>query len=406
MKKAAGCRGLPVPAAFLYSEGGFFMQYAKPVRVAIIGCGLISGVYFENITKRFSILELAGCCDLNEALASAAAKKYGVPVLTMEDILADAGIEIVINLTTPSVHYNVIKTLLEHGKHVYTEKVLAVRREEAAELVRTADEKGLLLCAAPDTFLGAAIQTARFAVEGGLIGEVTSCVATLQRDAGLLAEKFPYTANSGGGIGVDVGIYYATALLSILGPAQAVCGMSGTHAPQRTHFFTSKGHFGEPYTLTAETLLAATVQFQSGAVGSLHFNSASIRCEKPQVVLYGTQGILYLPDPNFFGGDVKLLAKGQTEPCVLPHTHAYDGDDRGLGVAEMAWALRRGRIPRTHKEMAYHALELLTGAIESGRTERFYLMGSTFVQQPPLPRGYMGESYGMSEPEAALAFEG
>lgn len=381
------------------------MQNLKPVRVAVIGCGAISGIYFENMAKRFSILELAGCCDLNEELASAVASKYGIPVLTMEDILADDSIEIVVNLTTPAAHYSVIRTLLEHGKHVYTEKVLAVNLAEAAELVRLADEKGVLLCAAPDTFLGAAAQTARFAVESGLIGEVTSCVATLQRDAGLLAEKFPYTAKTGGGIGIDVGIYYATELLSILGPARTVCGMSQTYQPERVHFFTSKGHFGEPYTVTAETLLAATVRFENGAVGSLHFNSASIRCEKPQVVLYGTQGILYLPDPNCFGGEVRLLMKGQTEPCVLPHTHAYDGNERGLGVAEMAWALRRGRTPRTHKEMAFHALELLTGAIESSRTGHFYNMKSSFIRQPILPRGYMGEEYGLSEPEAALAFE-
>lgn len=381
------------------------MEAIRPVRTAVIGCGAISGIYFENLTHEFSILRLAGCCDLNEAAARTASEKYHVPVLTMEEILADGSIEIVINLTAPAAHYGVIRTLLEHGKHVYTEKVLAVKREEAAELVRLAQEKGLLLCAAPDTFLGAAVQTARFAVDSGLIGTVTSCTAVLQRDAGLLAEKFPFTARAGGGIGIDVGVYYATALLSILGPAVTVCGMSHTYEPQRTHYFTSKGQLGEPYTLEAETLLAATVRFAGGAVGSLHFNSASIRCEKPQVVLYGTQGILYLPDPNFFGGTVKVLAKGQTEPYVLPHTHAYDGNDRGLGVAEMAWALRRGRTPRANAALAYHALELLTGAVESGETGRFYQMRSTFERQPPLPRGYLGADYGMSEPEAALAFD-
>lgn len=379
------------------------MQKIKPVRVAVIGCGTISGIYFENMTRRFSILDVAGCCDLNNPLASAKAEKYGIQKLTMPDILADDSIEIVINLTTPAAHYSVIKDLLSHGKHVYTEKVLAVERDKAAALVRLAGDKGLLLCAAPDTFLGAGIQTARCAVESGMIGNVTSCVAVLQRDAGLLAEKYPYTVKEGGGIGIDVGIYYATALLSILGPASSVCGMSKTYEPERTHFFTSHGNFGESYTIAAETLLAGTVQFQNGVVGSLHFNSASIRCEKPHVVLFGTQGILYLPDPNFFGGDVKVLAKGQTEPYVLPHTHAYDGDDRGIGVAEMAWALRKDRTPRTHKEMAYHALELLTGVIESGNTGRLYHMKSTFVQQPPLPRGYLGADYGMSEPEASLA---
>ncbi len=377
----------------------------RPVRVAVVGCGSISGIYLENITRRFQILELAACCDLNPTLAGRVSQKYGVPARTLEQILADDSIEIVVNLTPPAAHFRVIKAALEHGKHVYTEKVLAVSREEAAELIRLSDERGLQLCAAPDTFLGAAAQTARFAVESGLIGEVTSCVATLQRDAGLLAERFPFTIEEGGGIGLDVGIYYVTALLSILGPAAMVCGMSGTYKPDRVYTFPSRGRLGQPYTIHSETLLAATVRFKSGVVGSLHFNSASIRCEKPQVALYGTQGILFLPNPNFFGGEVRILAKGQEEPYVLPPTHAYEEDDRGLGLADMAWALRIGRSPRADKKMAYHALELLTGAMESGQTGRFYAMQSTFRKPAPLPRGYMGEKYGQSEPEAVLAFE-
>ena len=178
----------------------------RPVRTAVVGCGAISGIYLENISSRFRILELAGVCDLNREAAEAASRKHGVPVLTMEQILADPGIEMVINLTAPGAHYGVIRTLLEGGKHVYTEKVLCPDFAQAKELVRLADEKGLTLCAAPDTFLGAAFQTARFAVDSGLIGEPTSCVAVLQRDAWNLAEKFPFTTRPGGGIGIDVAI--------------------------------------------------------------------------------------------------------------------------------------------------------------------------------------------------------
>ena len=235
------------------------MEAIKPVRVAVIGCGAISGIYFENMTRRFSILEVAACCDLNEKLAQAVSQRYHLPVMTMEEIMADESIELVVNLTPPAAHYGVIRALLEHGKHVYTEKVLCVQPEQARELAALAKEKGLLLCAAPDTFLGAGIQTARAIVDSGIVGDITSCVAVLQRDAGLLAEKFPYTIAQGGGIGIDVGIYYATALLSILGPAKKVCGMSQTYQPERTHFFTSRGHFGESYTITAETLLAQLV---------------------------------------------------------------------------------------------------------------------------------------------------
>ena len=312
------------------------MEAIKPVRVAVIGCGAISGIYFENMTRRFSILEVAACCDLNEKLAQAVSQRYHLPVMTMEEIMADESIELVVNLTPPAAHYGVIRALLEHGKHVYTEKVLCVQPEQARELAALAKEKGLLLCAAPDTFLGADIQTARAIVDSGIVGDITSCVAVLQRDAGLLAEKFPYTIAQGGGIGIDVGIYYATALLSILGPAAKVSGMSQTYQPERTHFFTSRGHFGEPYT--------------------------------------------------------------------IPHTHAYDGDDRGIGVAEMAWSLRKGRKPRTHSDLACHALEMLSGAVESGKTGTVYTMQTTLERPAALPRGYMGVEYGLSEPEAELAF--
>ena len=183
------------------------MEAIKPVRVAVIGCGAISGIYFENMTRRFSILEVAACCDLNEKLAQAVSQRYHLPVMTMEEIMADESIELVVNLTPPAAHYGVIRALLEHGKHVYTEKVLCVQPEQARELAALAKEKGLLLCAAPDTFLGAGIQTARAIVDSGIVGDITSCVAVLQRDAGLLAEKFPYTIAQGGGNGSD-GVMY------------------------------------------------------------------------------------------------------------------------------------------------------------------------------------------------------
>ena len=281
--------------------------------------------------------------------------------------------------------------------------MLAATFGQAQKLAALAHEKGRLLCSAPDTFLGAAVQTARYLVESGVIGTVTSCVAVLQRDARLLAEKFPYTSRPGGGIGIDVGIYYTTAMVNILGEVKEVCGMSGVCMPEQSHYFVKNESFGETYVQESETYLAGSLQFKNGCVGTLHFNSRSIRTEKPYVAFYGTEGILFLEDPNFFGGDVKVILKGQTEPVVFPHTHGYDGDDRGLGVAEMAWALRKGRVPRTRADMALHSLEVLTGVIESGHTKHFYEMQTGFERQPMLPRGYLGGTYAMNQPEGALA---
>lgn len=197
----------------------------QPVKTAVIGCGVISDAYLQTMTQKFNILDVVGCCDRNPEKAQAAAQKYGIKALTIEEILADETIEIVVNLTTPASHYPVIKQLLEAGKHVYTEKVLSVRLDHAAELVKIADNKNLYLGAAPDTFLGSAIQTARYVVDSGLIGEVTSCYCALTRDGEILNRAFPFTAKEGGGFGFDVGIYYITALLSILGQSKKYLGL-------------------------------------------------------------------------------------------------------------------------------------------------------------------------------------
>lgn len=379
------------------------MERYQAVKTAVIGCGAISKIYFQNMTQEFSILEIVGCCDLNRELAENCAREYGIQALTMEGILEDSDIELVVNLTPPAAHYSVIKTLLEHGKHVYTEKVLCTQLAHAKDVVELARKKNLLLCSAPDTFLGAGIQTARYLVEAGIIGRVTSCTAVLQRDGRLLGEKFPYTVKSGGGIGIDVGIYYSTAFVQILGQVEEVCGMAGILDPEQIHYFTGNDNFGQSYVQESETYLTGVLRFKNGCVGTLHFNARSIRTEKPYVAFYGTEGIIMLEDPNFFGGDVKVILKGQTEPRAFPHTHGYDGNNRGLGVAEMAWAMRQGRTPQTQAEMALHCLEVLTGIMESSKEKHFYKMTSEFERLPGLPRGYLGKDYAGNQPEAALA---
>lgn len=372
------------------------------MRVAIIGCGAISEIYFSNIISRFSCLELAACCDLNAEAAERLSSRYGIPVRTMQDILADRSIPLVINLTPPLAHAQVIGELLQAGKHVYTEKPLAATLEEAQSLCALADERNVLLCAAPDTFLGAAGQTARFALDSGLIGEVTSCAVLLNRDGGWMAEKYPYTALRGGGIGTDVGIYYVAMLLNLMGPVQEVCGFWDTHNPQRKHYSLMRDDWGEGFTLQSENLVSAAFRFASGSHGVLHLNANSIQNEQPHLILYGTQGMLFLPDPNAFGGEVRVLLKGQQVPFVLPATHGFADNSRGLGVADMAWALTYGRKPKANKEMALHGLEMLIGIQKSAETKQFYQMQSDFERPSPLPRGYLDAGYSMANPENGL----
>lgn len=375
----------------------------QPVKTAIVGSGGISDAYLGTMINKFKILDVVGCCDRTPEKAHAKAQKYGIKEMTFDEVLADDSIEIVVNLTAPMGHYPVIKQLLEAGKHVYTEKVLSVELEHAAELLKIADEKHLYLGAAPDTFLGSAIQTARYVVDSGLIGDVTSCVSILTRDSEIFRRAFPFTAKPGGGIGFDVGIYSITALLSILGPVKEVSGVTRTRRPERQNFTLE--NFGEPFQIECENLMAGTLQFERGTVGNVLFDANSIFTapERPVLTLHGTMGILYMADPDRFGGEVKVILKGNSEPIVMQQSHAFTEEYRGLGVAEMAWSMRMGRKNRASKEMAYHALEVLHGIVKSSESKTNQTLQSTFEQTPPIPRGFSGQTYFEFIEEAGIA---
>ena len=195
----------------------------EKVRVAVVGCGSISDIYMSNIRSgKFQILDLVACSDLLPERMEASSVKYGCKAMTLDEICADPTIDMVINLTIPAAHYSVIKQCLEAGKHVFSEKMIAVELWQGKELVELADEKSLYLGVAPDTFLGASIQTAKYIVDSGLIGRPVSCRASISRNYGIYGEFLTHLCKRGGGIGFDMGGYYLTALASILGPVKAV----------------------------------------------------------------------------------------------------------------------------------------------------------------------------------------
>ena len=205
----------------------------KKIKTAVVGCGMISNIYIKNLKNLFSIIDLVAVGDRNPAAAEEKARTYGVPrVMTIDEIAASDEIELVINLTPAFVHYGVIKQMLLAGKHVWTEKVITNTLEEARELVNLANEKGLYLGVAPETVLGAGIQTARRALDTGMIGDVSSGVVTINRNQSLNAELFGFLRGNGGSLPYDVGVYYVAALLCLLGPVRAV---SAFGAPAKTH---------------------------------------------------------------------------------------------------------------------------------------------------------------------------
>ena len=388
----------------------------KRVKTAVVGCGIISHVYLRNLTRLFSIVEVVAVCDLRRELAEEASRTYGVArILTAEEIAADPEIELVVVLTATSAHADIIRTMLLAGKHVYTEKTMTAELEQAKELVRLADERGLYLGVAPDTVLGASIQTARWAIDRGFIGDVTSCIVSINRDQGLNSERFRFLRGNGGALPYDVGVYYVAALLTLLGPVTEVTGFAAPAPVHRKRFLFNRED-PEQWQIPGNNLVAGSVKFARGALGMLHFDGNTIGAERSTFRIFGTSGILELGDPNRFGDPV-VLYKPESEPCTLPMTHGYDGrcvlDDatdfergygnRGIGVAELCWAIRRERPNRLNKEMGLHTLEVLAGLDQAAELGGVYHMSSTFSSAPLPPDYYATMWNGGARADAELS---
>lgn len=247
----------------------------KQVKTAVVGCGMISNIYIKNLQNLFSVIDLVGLCNRSPRAAEEKSAFFGIPVMTLDEIKADPSIELVVNLTGPTEHYAVVKDLLLAGKHVYTEKMLCLELEQGKELVRLADERGLYLGVAPDTFLGAGLQSARTNIDRGLIGRVTSVRAAINRSQALNSELFGYIRKPGGGFAYDVGVYYLTALLSLFGPVKKLAAFASEREEHRAQlFYTGRG--GETWPIADRNLYTAALQFENGVLGTVHFDGESI----------------------------------------------------------------------------------------------------------------------------------
>ena len=372
------------------------------VKTAIIGCGSISNIYMESFTNgKFSIIELIACSDLDEARMRESAERFDIRAMTLDEVLADASIELVLNLTTPAAHYPITKRALLAGKHVFSEKMIAVELEEGRELVALANEKGLRLGVAPDTFLGASVQTAKYIVDKGLIGRPVSCRASVSRNYGIYGEFLPHLYKKGAGIGFDMGGYYLTALAAILGPIKQISALTEISGKSRKNTRVGAPMFEQEYELEVPNVIAAAMQYESGVLGTLHMNSDSIIDERTNLEIYGTDGILIMGDPNLFGTPV-YLQKTNSQPVAFPLTHGFAENSRGLGAAEMAWSIRAGRNHRASKEMALHVFETMHGIMTSAESGKTYPLISTFETPAALPEGYIGDGAWTRKEESAL----
>ena len=350
----------------------------KRMSAAVIGCGVISDIYLKNLTGRFSSsIEVVACCDVQADKAAARADQYQIESRTMEAILTDPTIGMVIVLTPAPVHYGVIKQCLEAGKHVYTEKTMTVELSQAQELIELAQSKGLYLGAAPDTFLGAALQKARELIDSGALGEITSFQVCSNRNLDSLTSRYGFLRLPGGGICYDYGVYFLTALVSLLGPISKVAAVVENRKPVRVNVNPNSSDFGKPFDYPNEAQVTALLTTDSGISGTFTLNGESIPQDLCVFSIYGSKGVLRLPNPNFFGGDLELLLPGAKEAQIVANDLPFVDNCRGLGPVEMSAAIAKNVPNRASKEQAYHVLDVIACIMESGRTGSFVSVSST-----------------------------
>ena len=344
----------------------------KPVKTAVIGCGAISDIYLSNMINKYATLDVAACCATHRESAEKKAAQYGIRPASTDEILADPTVELVVVLTPAPSHYELVKKALLAGKHVYTEKPIATELWQAKELLALAGERGLLLGAAPETFLGSAIQTGRKALDEGLIGEITSFHVAANRDLTVLASLFKFLRQPGGGICYDYGVYYLTALVSLLGPMAEVYAKVGNHARLRHNVVPISPEFGQDYVYDNEAQVNAILTTKGGVTGSFSLNGDSAMQDQAYFTIQGTKGILQLGDANQFGGEVRYLPNNPREAVwqTLEPVSTLSENSRGLGVADMARCIRQGGTPLVSAEMACHVLDVIEKIIASAKSDR------------------------------------
>jgi len=356
----------------------------KPVKVGLVGSGFISGIYLEN-SKVFNSFDVVACADLLIERAQGRAEGYGVPkVCSTEEIMVDSEIEIVLNLTTPDGHHKVAKQAIEAGKSVYNEKPLSIDLADGKELVDLAKENKVLIGGAPDTFLGGGIQTCRKIIDDGWIGKpvaVTAFMTCPGHESWHPDPEFYY--KKGGGPMFDMGPYYLTALVNLVGPIRQVKASTKITFDERT--ITSEPRNGTKIKVDVPTHVAGIMDFYNQATGVIITSFDVWSAQLPRIEVYGTHGSLSVPDPNTFGGPVQVYLPDDKEWKDVPLTHGYTSNSRGLGVADMAYALRSGRPHRANGDLTYHVLEAMHAFHEASDSERTVKMLSTVERPAPLP---------------------
>ncbi len=360
----------------------------NPVNVGVIGCGAISNQYLTNAANYPSI-RIAALSDIDLDRAKSQAGKYGIAkACAVDELLADPSIQVTLNLTIPAAHVEIGLKSLAAGKHTFCEKPLGVDREDGKKLVAFAKAKGLRVGCAPDTILGAGIQTARKLIDDGAIGRPVAFTAFMMgrgHEHWHPNPEFYYAP--GGGPMFDMGPYYLTALLQLLGPIKRVCGFASIAIPDRT--ITSQPKAGTKIHVTTPDHVTGSIEFADGAVGTIVQSFAMRAAQydgRQPIHIFGTEGALKVPDPNGFDGPVQLCkfaANGKDEYVEVPHT-AVTGYGRAIGLADMASAIQHGRPHRCSMEQAFTVLDAMQAFLDSSNTGKAIDIAPGYERTPPM----------------------
>ena len=355
------------------------------LNIGMVGVGDISGIYLKNITETFKEIKLVAVCDLIKERALNAQKKYGVEKVydTMYELFDDEEIEIVLNLTRPAEHFDVTKQALLKGKHVYSEKPLGASLEEGKELVALAQEKGLMLGGAPDTFLGAGIQTCRKLIDSGVVGDVIGASGAMICHGHETWHHDPeFYYKYGGGPMMDMGPYYITALINLIGRVEKVTGVTKISYPHR--MITSQPLAGNVIDVDVPTYVTGILHFENGAIANITTTFDVFKSDNHDIEIYGSKGTLFVPDPNCFGGKIRFFDGATKEMKEFPIEFDYEENSRALGLADMAKSIETGRRPRTSYRQTFHVLEIMEAFRKSSEEGRTVEIESPFEREAPL----------------------
>lgn len=358
---------------------------SEKMKIGILGCGNISNAYFAG-AKKFDILEVKSCADIRPEAATAKAEEHKVKAVTIEEMLADPEIKIIVNLTVPKAHYEVGMRILEAGKHLYCEKPLGINREEGRKLMLKAKEKGLRAGCAPDTFLGAGMQTCRKLIDDGWIGDPIAGTAHMMGRGPAAWHPNPaFFYDIGGGPMLDLGPYYVTALIFLLGPVKSVLGHSSAAFKELTA--GAENVKGMKFPVNVPTHESGIMLFHGGASINLTMSFDVMKHTHRPIEIYGTQGSIQVPDPNTFGGPSKVFTAGAADWVDVPMPFNYTENSRSLGVADMAQGIVSGRPHRCDISLASHALDVMFAFSESSDKKAMVDLSSKCDRPAPLPLG-------------------